>query len=200
MSRTIQPPPRLTRSNDERTITYGQRDVDAIRGQIEETEASKRRGLLWALGLSIAALVGAIALLTTSYALYSSSEADKRKLTDENAALRLRADQTQQQLDVATATLAKHSQHKADAQAEFERILPDVLRGNASPGEMASFAQMVHSEASGRLELDQRPPDKLFRNWRSTGGESPGIYALVGGFVDGKWVVYSNLVARRTTG
>jgi hypothetical protein len=200
MAMIAQHPPRLTRSNDQRTITYGQRDVDAIREQIEETEASKRQGLLWALGLSIAALVGSIALLTTSYALYSSSESDKRKLTDENAALRLRADQTQQQLDVATATLARHSQHKADAQANLERILPDVLRGNASPGEMASFAQMVHSEASGRLELDQRPPDKLFRNWRATGGESPGTYALVGGFVDGKWVVYSNLVARRATG
>lgn len=199
MSRTIQRPPRLTRLNDERTVTYAQRDVDAIRKQIEETESSKRQALLWALGISIAALVGSIVLLSTTYALYSSSESDKRTLTEENSALRLRADQTQQQLDLATATLAKHSQHKAEAQAKLERILPDVLGGNASPGEMASFAQMVHSEASGRLELDQRPPDKLFRNWRATGGESPGVYALVGGFVDGKWVVYSNLVARRST-
>lgn len=199
MDTTLRNPPRPTRSNEDRSITYGQRDVDAIREQIEETEASKRRGLLWALGLSIAGLVGAIVLFTTSYALYSSSESDKRKLTEENTALRLRADQTQQQLDLANATLAKHSQHKAEAQANLERILPGVLRGNASPGEMASFAQMVHSEASGRLELDQRPPDKLFRNWRSSGGESPGTYALVGGFVDGKWVVYSNLVARRST-
>ncbi|MFY9608069.1 MAG: hypothetical protein WAU45_05560 [Blastocatellia bacterium] len=198
MDTILHHPRHLTRSNEDRAITYGQRDVDAIREQIEETEASKRRGLLWALGFSIAALVGSIALLTTSYALYSSSESDKQKLTEENAALRLRADQTQQQLDVATATLASHTQQKAEAQAKLERILPDVLRGNASPGEMASFAQMVHSEASGRLELDQRPPDKLFRNWRSTGGDSPGTYALVGGFVDGKWVVYSNLVARRT--
>lgn len=199
MDTMLHHPPRLTQTNNDRTITYGQRDVDAIRQQIEETEASKRRGLLWALGISIAALAGSIALLTTSYALYSSSESDKQKLTEENASLRLRADQTQQQLDVATATLAEHSQKKADAQIKLEKILPGVLKGIASPGEMASFAQMVHNEASGRLELDQRPPDKLFRNWRSTGGESPGTYALVGGFVDGKWVVYSNLVARRST-
>lgn len=199
MDTMLQHPPRLVRSSDNRTITYGQRDVDAIREQIEETEASKRRGLLWALGLSVAALVGSIVLLTTSYALYSSGKSDMAILTEENAALRLRADQTQQQLDVATATLEAHSQNKAEAQAKLDRILPSVLNGNASPGEMASFAQMVHSEASGRLELDQRPPDKLFRNWRSSGGESPGTYALVGGFVDGKWVVYSNLVARRST-
>ena len=200
MDTILQHPPRLTRSSNDRSISYGQRDVDAIREQIEETEASKRRGLLWALGLSVAALVGSIALLTTSYALYSSGESDKAKLTEENAALRLRADQTQQQLDAATAALASHTQKQSDAQAKLEKLLPDVLRGNAGPGEMASFAQMVHSQASGRLELDQKPPDKLFRNWRATGGESPGTYALVGGFVDGKWIVYSNLVARRATG
>jgi cell division protein FtsB len=194
-----QSPPRPTRSNDERAINYSQRDVETIREQIEQTESSKRRALLWALALCIAALVGSIAWLSTNYALYSSSEAAKAKLTQENTALRLRADQTQQQLDMANAALAMHSQHKADAQAKLDKLLPGVLRGNASPGEMASFAQMVHTEASGRLELDQKPPDKLFRNWRATGGESPGTYALVGGFVDGKWVVYSNLVARRST-
>jgi len=196
----ITQPPRLTRSNDERTVTYGQRDVDAIREQIEQTESSKRRALLLALGFCIAALVGSIAWLSTNYALYFSSESANQKLTQENAALRLRADQTQQQLDLANAALAKQSQHKADAQAKFEKLLPDVLRGSASPGEVASFAQMVHSEASGRLELDQKPPDKLFRNWRVSGGDEPGVYALVGGFVDGKWVVYSNLVSRRVTG
>jgi hypothetical protein len=196
----ITQPPRLTRSNDDRAITYSQRDVDAIREQIEQTESSKRRALLLALGLCIAALIGSIAWLTTNYALYSASETAKQKLTEENVALRSRADQTQQQLDLANAALAKQSQHKADAQAKFEKLLPDVLRGNASPGEVASFAQMVHSEASGRLELDQKPPDKLFRNWRVSGGDEPGTYALVGGFVDGKWVVYSNLVSRRVTG
>ncbi|MEK6304074.1 MAG: hypothetical protein AABO41_25575 [Acidobacteriota bacterium] len=200
MEAITQQPSRLTRLNNERSITYGQRDVDAIREQIEQTESSKRRGLLCALGLSILALVASIVWLSTAYALYSASESDKQKLTRENAALRLRADQTQAQLDAANATLATHSQHKADAQAKFDKLLPEVMRGNASPGEVANFAQMVHSEASGRLELDQKPPDKLFRNWRSSGGESPGTYTLVGGFVDGKWVVYSNLVARRATG
>jgi hypothetical protein len=199
MEVVTQQPSRLTRPNDQRIITYGQRDVDAIREQIEQTESSKRRGLLLALGLSIAALVGSIAWLSTNYALYSASESDNRKLTQENAALRLRADQTQQQLDAANAALASQSQRKADAQAKLEKLLPDVLRGNASPVEVASFAQMVHSEPSGRVELDQKPPDKLFRNWKATGGESPGTYALVGGFVDGKWVVYSNLVSRRST-
>ena len=200
MEAITQPPSRLTRPSNEGTITYNQRDVDAIREQIEQTESSKRRGLLWALGLSTAALIASIVWLSTTYALYSVSKSDKQKLIQENNALRLRADQTQVQLDAANDMLARNSQHKAAAQAKFDKLLPEVMKGNASPGEVASFAQMVHSEASGRLELDQKPPDKLFRNWRSTGGEAPGTYTLVGGFVDGKWVVYSNLVARRATG
>ena len=191
--------PRLTRSNDGPAITYVQRDVDVIRQQIEQTESNKRRGLILALVLTLVVLAGTIVWWSTSYARYATNESDKQSLAQENSALRLRADQTQQQLDLANAALAKQSQHKADAQAKFEKLLPDVLRGNASPGEVASFAQMVHSEASGRLELDQKPPDKLFRNWRVSGGDEPGTYALVGGFVDGKWVVYSNLVSRRTT-
>ncbi|HYV04849.1 MAG TPA: hypothetical protein VFB82_09695 [Blastocatellia bacterium] len=200
MEAITQQPSRLTRASNEGTITYNQRDVDAIREQIEQTESSKRRGLLLALGLSTAALIGSIVWLSTTYALYSVSKSDKQKLIQENNALRLRADQTQVQLDAANDMLARNSQHKAAAQAKFDKLLPEVMKGNASPGEVASFAQMVHSEASGRLELDQKPPDKLFRNWRSTGGEAPGTYTLVGGFVDGKWVVYSNLVARRATG
>jgi hypothetical protein len=195
-----QSPPRLPRSNDAQAITYSQRDVDAIREQIEQTESSKRRALLLALGLCIAALIGSIAWLSTNYALYFSSESANQKLIQENAALRLRADQTQQQLDSANAELGKHSQQRAEAQAKFEKLLPEVLRGNASPNQFATFAQMVHSEASGRIELDQKPPDKLFRNWKVSGGDEPGVYALVGGFVDGKWVVYSNLVSRRATG
>jgi len=192
--------PRLSRLNDGPAVTYVQRDVDVIKQQIEQTESSKRRGLIWALVLTLVVLAGSIAWWSTNYARYATNEADKQKLAQENAALRLRAEQTQQQLDAANAALAQHAQQQADVRAKLQRLLPDVLKGSAGPGEMATFAQMVHNEASGRLELDQKPPDKLFRNWKVSGGDAPGTYALVGGFVDGKWVVYSNLVARRSTG
>ena len=56
---------------------------------------------------------------------------------------------------------------------------------------------MVHALPNSKVELDSKPPDKLFRNWKVTIGGATETYTLVGGFVDGKWVVYSNLVARR---
>lgn len=197
MAITNQPPHAGTRTHNEWAVSYNQSDVDTIREQIEQTESAKRRGLLLALVVTIAALVGAIVLLSTSYALYSSSESDKKKVVQENAALKSRADQTQQQLDSKNAQEAKQAEARADAQTKLQTLLPAVLRDNASPGEVASFARMVHSLPGNRVELESKPPDKLFRNWRVTVGATTETYTLVGGFVDGKWVVYSNLVARR---
>ena len=93
MDITQQSPHQITRTHDF-AVHYGQSDVDTIREQIEQTEAMKRRWLFLAMIISIAALVGAIVLLSTNYALYSSSESDKKKLTQENAALKSRVDQT----------------------------------------------------------------------------------------------------------
>lgn len=197
MAITNQPPHQGTRTKNEWGVSYNQSDVDNIRDQIEQTESAKRRWLFLALIVSIVALAGAIVLLSTNYALYSSSESDKKKLLQENAALKSRADQTQQQLDAKNAQEAKQAEARADAQAKLRTLLPAVLRGNASAGEVASFARMVYALPNSQVELDTKPPDKLFRNWKVTTGSTTEVYTLVGGFVEGKWVVYSHLVARR---
>jgi cell division protein FtsB len=180
------------------SVHYGQSDVDTIREQIEQTEAMKRRWLFMAMIISIAALIGAIVLLSTNYALYSSSESDKQALVKENAELKSRVEQTQQQLEAKTAQEVKDGEARAEAQAKLQTVLPAVLRGSAGPGEIAGFARMVYSLPNSRVELDSPPPNKLFRNWKMSVGGTTETYTLVGGFVDGKWVVYSNLVARRS--
>lgn len=178
-------------------VHYGQSDIDTIRDQIEQTESAKRHWLFLALIISIAALVGSIVLLSTNYALYSKSESDKKKLAQENATLKSHADETQQQLDAKNAQDAKDAEARAEAQTKLQPLIPAVLQGNASPAQITSFARMVHALPAGRVELDTKPPDKLFRNWKASVGSTTEIYALVGGFVDGKWVVYSNLISRR---
>jgi len=120
-------------------------------------------------------------LLSTNYALYSSSESDKKKLAQENVALKSRADQTQQQLDSKNARETKQAEARAEAQTKLQTVLPAVLRGSASAGEVASFARMVHALPNNRIELDSKPPDKLFRNWRVTVGSTTETYTLVGG-------------------
>jgi cell division protein FtsB len=178
-------------------VNYTQDDVDTIRGQIEQNEAAKRRWLLLVLVVAVGALVGAVVLLSTSYALYAKSESDKKKLTDENAALKATSNQCQQQLQTVTAAQEKEAQARADAQARLDKLVPAIVRGNASDADTAAFARMVSDLPHGRMEFEGKPPDKLFRNYKYRSDSTTETYTLVGGFVDGKWVVHSNLVARR---
>jgi hypothetical protein len=178
-------------------VSYTQSDVDTIRQQIEETESNKRRWLIVALIVTVAALAGVFALLTTSYALYSKSESEKKRFSEENAALKSNVEKYQQQLAAATAALEKESQTRAESQSSLEKLMPAVLNANATESETARFAQMVSNLPGGRLEIAEKPPDKLFRNWRLKTDSATEIYTLVGGFVDGKWTIHSNLVARR---
>jgi cell division protein FtsB len=187
----------VSQSHNEWAVNYNQNDVDTIREQILQTEAMKRRWLVLILIVAIAALVGAIALLSTNYALYSSSESEKKRLVQENAALKQRADQTQQQLDAKMAKENHEAQTRAEAQAKLDKLLPAILNDKAGGGEVASFAQMVYHMPGGRVELERKPPDKLFHNWKLTDGNTTEVYTLVGGQVDGKWVVSSSLISRR---
>ena len=147
--------------------------------------------------IAVGALVGAVVLLSTSYALYASSESDKKRLTDENAALKSNADNCQQQLKAATAAQEREAQARAEAQSRLDTLLPAVINSRASESDTAAFARMVSQLPFSRVEIDAKPPDKLFRNWRAQAGPATETYTLVGGFVDGKWVIHSNLVARK---
>lgn len=184
------------RSQRDFAISYTQSDVDTIRNQFEQTEASKRRWLMLTLIAIVALFVGAIILLVTSYGLYSSSEADNGRLSEENAGLKTEADQYRNRLNAVTAVQEKASKDSAEAQAKLERLIPVALNPNASGGEISSFARTVYALPNSRIEVAQKPPDKLFRNWKSNGDTGTEIYTLVGGYVDGKWVIYSNLIAR----
>jgi len=195
---TISHPPHSLPRHKEWTVSYTQRDVDTIREQIEQNESAKRHWLFLGLIIAVAALVGAIVLLSTNYALYNSSQSERKRLAEENAALKTRADQTQQQLDTLTEQQNKSAQSRADAQAKLDRLQSQVLKGKASGAEIASFARMVYNLPNSRVELSERPPSDLFRNWKTTNGSMTEVYTLVGGFADGKWVVYSTLVARKS--
>jgi cell division protein FtsB len=192
---TANPPHPSARS--QWVVSYTQSDVDTIREQIEQNEAGKRRWLFLALMVAIAALVGVVILMSSSYALYSKSESDKRRLSDENGALKTAGEQCQQQLKAATAAQEREAQTRTEAQSRLGTLLPAVMRSSASESDTAAFAHMVASLPYSRVEVEQKPPDKLFRNWRYKSDSGLEVYTLVGGFVDGKWVIHSNLVARK---
>jgi hypothetical protein len=178
-------------------VSYTQNDLDMIRQQIIQTEATKRRSMVVALMITIAALTGAIILLSSFYGMYIAGESDKNRLAQENASLKSRADQAQKQLDEIAAKEAAATKLRSEAQSRLQSLLPAVLNSSASSADVSNFARMVYGLPQGRIELDRQPPNNLFRNWRAGGDSATEIYTLVGGFADGKWVVYSNLIAKR---
>ncbi|HKP88272.1 MAG TPA: hypothetical protein VJZ26_19360 [Blastocatellia bacterium] len=178
-------------------VSYTQSDVDTIRKQIEQNESAKRHWLLLALIISLGALVGAVALLSTSYALYGRSEADNKRLGEENATLKSSAESCQQQLSAATAAQEKEAQASSEAQAKLDKLLAAALNSYASASDTGAFARLVSDLPHSRIEVNEQPPAKLFRNWKVQTGSTTEIYTLVGGFVDGKWVIHSNLVSRK---
>lgn len=178
-------------------VTYSQSDVNMIREQILQTEASKRRSMVIALMITIAALAGAVILLSTFYGLYIAGQSDKERLAQENATLKARVAEAQKRLDEMTSKVGAAASLRDEAQSRLQSLLPAVLNSSASGVEVASFARMVYDLPQSRIELDRQPPNTLFRNWRASADSTTETYTLVGGFVDGKWVVYSNLIAKR---
>lgn len=197
---TLHHPPPGLRTRSQWTISYTQGDVDTIREQIEQNESAKRHLLVLAFVVALVVLAGAIILLSTNYALYSSSQTEKKSLAEENLSLKTRVDETKQQLDAKTAQETTDAETRAQAQSRLDKLMPAVLAGKTGGAEVASFARMIYYLPNSRVELNTKPPNTLFRNWKTSAGSTTEVFTLVGGFVDGKWVVYSNLVARRPAG
>jgi len=174
--------------------TYTQNDVDTLREQIEQNEAGKRRWLLLLLLVTVAALVGSIILLSTSYALYSSSETEKIRLADENASLKSQLAKSEKELSVYIEKEKKQNDAVAKAKESIDKMLSSALGG----ANVSGFARMVYESPNRCVELDKIPPSSLFHNWKvqnDAGGTD--VYTLVGGNVKGKWVIYSNLISRQ---
>ena len=172
---------------------YTQNDVDNLREQIEQNEAAKRRWLLLGLIVAVGALAGALVLLSTTYALYSSGSGEKEQMTRENTALKAQLDGCRNDLAVYQEKEKKQTEAIAKARESVTQMLPGALGG----ANISQFARQVYDSPDSRVEMDQVPPSSLFRNWRVQ-NESGGtdVYTLVGGFVRGKWVIYSNLISR----
>lgn len=174
--------------------SYTQNDVDTLREQIEQNEAAKRRWLLLLLVTVGGALVGSIVLLSTTYTLYSSGEAEKENIAQENAALKAQLDKCQKEL----AVYQEREQKQADAVAKARESVNQMLPGAWSGVNVGQFARQVYESPESRVEVERLPPSSLFRNWRATNdGGGTDVYTLVGGFVKGRWVIYSNLISRQ---
>ena len=188
------------RASSEWAIKYTQTDVDMIRAQIIQGEALKRRWLILGLILATAALVTVLVLLSTSYALYARASSANDSLTKENSALTTRAAKAQEDLEARIARDTEQQRAEAETQETLKGLLGSVTGNSDVPTGVAGRLARVVYQLGGRVETESKPSDKLFRNWKASTESGAEIYSVVGGFDEGKWVIYSNLIGRRGTG
>lgn len=178
-------------------VTYTQSDVDTIREQIQQGEAAKRRLLFVTLVVTAAALVGAIILLATSYSLYASSQSARDKIAQDFQALKQQSDKWNKELQEIHTREATAAREREEARSRLDGMLHSALSEGANSRDIAALAEMVFNLPDHEVTIEKKPPDNMFRNWKVNTGGGTSVYALVGGLVDGKWVIYSNLVSKR---
>ncbi|HMG37482.1 MAG TPA: hypothetical protein VKM94_26495 [Blastocatellia bacterium] len=185
--------PRLQR---EWIINYTQGDVDLIRSQIIEGEALKRRWLVLGLILVSGGLVGTLMLLITSLAAAERADNARRQFADQNVSLSRRADDLQKTVDTRNAEDAERARAAAQTEESYKRLATSIVGNSDVSLSGGRFAQQVY-RMGGSVKLESKPSEKLFRNWKVNTGSTSEVYSVVGGFLDGKWLVYSSLISRR---
>jgi outer membrane murein-binding lipoprotein Lpp len=182
-------------SRKEWAISYTQSDVDTIREHIEQDQAAKRRVLFIAFVISTGALIGAVILLSSGYSLYAKGRSTIDRLTSENASLKSRADECNRQLDEVRGREARAAETRSEAEARLGKALPAAF-DTSNGGRAGNLAQMIYELPDHAVQTANQPPNTLFHNWKVKTDAGLDIYTLVGGFVNGKWVIYSDLIKR----
>jgi|GEM_PF-833003 len=179
-------------------VMYTQDHVDMIREQLLAAEAAKRKFLLLLTVVAFLGLVGSLAFLGAKYAQFALAKSELSAAQAENASLKSELQKAKEALQLKEAQEARSKQAIKERDERLSILLPKVLRDEASGAEIGEFAQLVSSLPDRKIEVERMPPDKLFRNWRVIRGGTVEIYSLIGGFVQGRWVIYSNLVGAST--
>jgi len=179
---------------------YSQQEYDMVRRQTMQIEAEKRAVLRWALMVVTGGLALTLIALGWMYQQYST--ADNKVEAADAARNKAEADlkKVSQELAEKKAILDKQATTAAQQNSTLGNLVPKAASGTASDGELAALAHAIYESRTGHaIELPRVPPDKILRRYRFHVGAETLSYALVAGLVDGKWLLYSNLVGKGAT-
>ncbi len=175
-------------------MMYSQQEYEMVRRQTMQIEAEKRAALRWTLIVIAVLLAASLVLTALMYRNYST--ADHRIKTAETKAadmerqyqkVSMELAEKQAILDANKATLGKQN-------AAIDSIVPKMLGKAAKENEIAELAHAIYQQPGHVITLPGIPPDNVLRRYRIRIDGKPHSYVLVAGLVDGKWLLYSNLV------
>ncbi len=175
-------------------MMYSQQEYDMVRRQTMQIEAEKRAVLRMALIGVTVLFAGSLLLVGWMYQRYSS--ADNRITAAQDAAAKYKdqLQKTSAELAEKKAILDKDSASRAGQNAVIESVVPKMLGKTATNNELAELAHAIFQQPDHSIPLPSIPPDNVLRRFRLRVDGRPYSYVLVAGMVDGKWVLYSNLL------
>jgi len=166
-----------------------------VRRQAIQIEAEKR-ALIRLLLIIVSCILGVtLVVLGRVYQLYSQSGSVVRAAETKADAAVAQSQQCDRELKDKTTQLERITNTAKQKQERNEALVQRALQG-ASQTELAEFARAVYDLPGRSVEVPRIPPSSLFqRIYRYKSGEQTQTFVLVGGQVDGKWMIYSNLIA-----
>ena len=178
-------------------MMYSQQEYEMVRRQTMQIEAEKRALLRWTLMVVSGAFALSLLALGWMYQQYSS--ADGKVEAAEARAVKAEADfkKVNQELAEKKAILDRQAATAAQQNATINNLVPKAVSGLAGDAELAALAHAIYdSRPNHVIELPRIPPDNILRRYRYRVGTEVRSYVLIAGLVDGKWLLYSNLVGK----
>jgi hypothetical protein len=178
-------------------MMYSQQEYEMVRRQTMQIEAEKRALLRWTLMVVSGAFALTLLALGWMYQQYSS--ADSKVEAAEARAVKAETDfkKVNQELTEKKAILDRQAATAAQQNATISSLVPKAVSGTAGDAELAQLAHAIYdSRPNHVIELPRIPPDNILRRYRYRVGSEVRSYVLIAGLVDGKWLLYSNLVGK----
>ena len=177
-------------------MMYSQQEYDMMRRQTLQIEAEKRSLLRTLLTGVAVALTITLILLGYLFRRYSQSTTLINNAEAKAAAAEAQLQSCSSELNEKRGILEAQAKRAEQRSETISRLIPRVMSKNASDAEIGQLANAVYELPGHSVVLPSIPPDRLLRRYRHRTGNQVSAYILVAGIVDGKWTLYSNLVAK----
>jgi hypothetical protein len=177
-------------------MMYSQQEFEMVRRQTIQIEAEKRAFLRLALTVVSALFLASLLLLTVIYRNYSASD-DKYQSSEARAKeFEMKFQAASRELAEKKAILDKLNEKAVKQNAVIAANTQKMINKTASTDELAALAHAVYQQPSHSIPLPSIPPDNVLRNYKIRVDGRLHTYVLVAGQVDGKWILYSNLLRK----
>ncbi len=175
-------------------MMYSQQEYDMVRRQTMQIEAEKRALLRLALIAVSVLFAGSLLLMAWMYRRYSSADSQIKSADAKATIAERQLQQVTRELAEKKEILEANSATTSRQNAVIDLVVPKMLTRSARDSELGELAHAIYQQPGHSIKLPSIPPDSVLRRYRVRVDGRPHSYIMVAGLIDGKWVLYSNLV------